>query len=201
MLEYFDLVKEKLVFDRPDTIYMVDITYRQTDHPNNWPYRQRQYPVKWIMIRKKEDLDFYKDEIMKICETMGARAYINTSPRCFLNAQEQVKDITSRLLNIYNVNDTYIDVIGQYLGTCPSYDTKWTIDIDILDENYKQSIINHIDSVEGNHNWYWFEVRSHKGYHIYTKPFNTEGFKTNFPLTDIVNNRGIFLYYPQSLEK
>ena len=112
-------------------------------------------------------------------------------------AVETLKDSSK----IFNRKQAYIDYIGQYIGKCSSYDTKCTIDVDVIDTQYKQNIIDHIDSIEGNHDWYWFEIETNKGYHIYTKPFNTEGFKPNFPLTDIVENRGILIYFPQSLTK
>ncbi len=201
MLDYFDLVKQKLVFDKPDTIYMIDITYRRVDHRDNWVYPRTQYPVKWFCIKKTEDLDTVKPEVIALCEAMGARAYINTSPRYYLDNIRQACDNLKSDNFIHNKKELYIDKIGLYLGTCPSYDVKYTIDVDTKDIEYKQRVIDHIDSVEGNHDWYWFEIETNKGYHIYAKPFNTTGFKAAFPLTDIVENRGILLYFPQSLTK
>lgn len=78
MVDNFEYIKPLLEFDSDDTFYDLQIIRRGKDHPD-LPSANR--TINSYYICKLESLDNLRDEIIKLCELFGARAYINVAPR------------------------------------------------------------------------------------------------------------------------
>ena len=74
MIDNFKLIKPLLEFPNDDIYYHLQILRRGKDHPE-LPAANR--VIKPYFICSLESLDYVEDEIKKLCEFFGARAYIN----------------------------------------------------------------------------------------------------------------------------
>lgn len=199
MIDNFDLIAEQLTFSQYDDAYILCVTIRRNDHKDEWNYNLPQYDLKYFYIYSVEDLYKYKNEVITLCEAFAARAYLSTGPKSMLNLYKKYaisfEDHAKKFNKDFNSNK----ILNNISLNEKSYIERWALDIDTQDVNYKNSIIAFIDNIEGNHDWYWFEVPTKKGLHIYTKPFNSTGFRQTFPDVSIVNNRGMLLCVPDSI--
>ena len=78
MIDNFELIKPLLEFPNDDIYYHLQILRRGKDHPE-LPAANR--VIKSYFICSLESLDYVEEEIKKLCEFFGARAYINLTPK------------------------------------------------------------------------------------------------------------------------
>ena len=78
MIDNFNLIKSPLTFPNDDIYYHLQILRRGKDHPE-LPAANR--CIKSYFICSLESLDYVEDEVKKLCEFFGARAYINLAPK------------------------------------------------------------------------------------------------------------------------
>ena len=202
MIDNFELIKSLLEFPNNDIYYHLQIIRRGKDHPE-LPAKNRM--IKSYFINDINDLDFYEQEIKKLCEIFGARAYINLAPKSIERTTLlQVKYLSQRVYDgdykkIWKSWDT---CAGEVKGEKP----RWVVDIDSKDKFEILEIKRFINSLSAkilpmldtipptNRELVLTEIPTKNGIHLITKPFNLQQFKEKYPDIDIHKNNPTLLY-------
>ena len=202
MIDNFELIKSLLEFPNNDIYYHLQIIRRGKDHPE-LPAKNRM--IKSYFINDINDLDFYEQEIKKLCEIFGARAYINLAPKSIERTTLlQVKYLSQRVYDgdykkIWKSWDT---CAGEVKGEKP----RWVVDIDSKDKFEILEIKRFINSLSAkilpmldtipptNRELVLTEIPTKNGIHLITKPFNLQQFKEKYPDIDVHKNNPTLLY-------
>ena len=204
MIDNFELIKPLLTFPNDYIYYHLQIIRRGKDHPE-LPSANR--VIKSYFIIDINDLDFYEQEIKKLCKFFGARAYINLAPK-------SIKKTTMLQLK-YLAERAYI---GDYKKIWKSWNTcageikgeepRWVVDYDypypesghtdddvwILKANI-DSECEPVKMVDGKYvSKIIAEIPTKNGVHLITKPFNIQQFKEIYPDVDVHRNNPTLLY-------
>lgn len=199
MIDNFEYIKELLEFDSDDTFYDLQIIRRGKDHPD---MASANRTIKSYYICKLESIDHLKDEIIKLCELFGARAYINVAPKSKRKvAMLQMKYLAERLYDgdLKKVWKSWATSTGQ----CKSDKPRWVVDVDFkegMTEAQKDekvlSIIAEIESLPPDGTKLIKTLNTKHGKHIITKPFRLDAFRQAFPDIDVHKNNPTILYIP-----
>ena len=193
MIDNFELIKPLLKFPDADTYYHLQILRRGKDHPE-LPAANR--VIKAYFICNLEGLDYVEDEIKKLCEFFGARAYINLAPKSIKKTTMlQLKYLAERAYigDFKKIWKSWNTCAGEIKGEEP----RWVIDID----NPLEKMI------------YWWDIKKYinekcepvgdktiaiiptkSGNHLITTPFNLQQFKEKYPDIDVHKNNPTLLY-------
>lgn len=195
MIDNFELIKPLLEFPNDDIYYHLQILRRGKDHPE-LPAANR--AIKSYFICSLESLDYVEDEVKKLCEFFGARAYINLAPKSIKKTTMlQLKYLTERIY----IGD--FKKIWKSWNTCAEKikgeEPRWIVDIDnttnsVFDKKTKEvmNYIHHIEPEDFNRTQAVIPTKS--GYHLITTPFNLQQFKQIYPDIDVHKNNPTLLY-------
>jgi hypothetical protein len=220
MIDNFKLIKPRLEFPNDDIYYHLQILRRGKDHPE-LPAANR--VIKSYFICSLESLDYVEDEIKKLCEFFGARAYINLAPKSIKKTTMlQLKYLAQRAYegDFKKIWKSWNTCAGEIKGE----EARWIVDIDNLipredilkitniDERGKKFAYNHnivtsiesfinenCDPLERDYGGYLiyktlYPIETKSGVHIITKPFNLQQFKEKYPDIDVHKNNPTLLY-------
>lgn len=194
MTNNFDLYKEYItndfnnsLLDDGDMYFVVELMRRGKDNPD---MPAANYHFKNYYIRKPEDLDRYKSEIIMLCDMLRLRAYVSVNYKSFRQVTlDTLAELARRVSNNdYKKNyNVYESCSGQY---CHSQNKRWVIDID--DETSINS--DKVKKIEGiinlcqptNKNKIITKIPTKSGVHIITTPFDRIQFALN--CTDNLEN-------------
>ena len=191
MIDNFKLIKSLLTFSNDDIYYHLQILRRGKDHPE-LPAANR--VIKPYFICSLENLDYVEDEIKKLCEFFGARAYINLAPKSIKKTTMlQLKYLAQRAYegDFKKIWKSWNTCAGEIKGEEP----RWVVDID--DGNLKWNyIMDDIDTLEpySIDTKYITNIPTKSGWHIITTPFNLQQFKEKYPNIDVHKNNPTLLY-------
>ena len=191
MIDNFELIKSLLTFPNDDIYYHLQILRRGKDHPE-LPAANR--VIKPYFICSLESLDYVEDEIKKLCEFFGARAYINLTPKSIKKTTMlQLKYLAQRAYegDFKKIWKSWNTCAGEIKGEEP----RWVVDID--DGNLKWNyIMDDIDTLEpySIDTKYITNIPTKSGWHIITTPFNLQQFKEKYPDIDVHKNNPTLLY-------
>ena len=184
MIDNFELIKSLLEFPNDDIYYHLQILRRGKDHPE-LPAANR--VIKPYFICSLESLDYVKDEIKKLCEFFGARAYINLAPKSIKKTTMlQLKYLAQRAYegDFKKIWKSWNTCAGEIKGEEP----RWVVDLD----NYTESqLFLIITGIESN---IYKTIPTKSGYHLITAPFNLQQFKEKYPDIDVHKNNPTLLY-------
>lgn len=178
------LEKDDLVY-----LYEVQVLRRGKDHPElpaaNWC-------VKSIYIKGKEDLIKHQEEIIKLCETFQARAYISmnrkSNRKCLENA---IKCYAERL---YDGDFKKPEAIWSHaVGTTKPENKWWLIDVDSKDVDLLQKVTEYIPQQAPNKPIIGI-IPTVAGFHVLCYPFNCSQFDAQFKDAEI-KKHGLTLLY------
>ena len=163
---------ENLVLDEGDAYFAIELIRRGKDHPDT---PAANYHFKNYYIRKPEDLDKYAEEIIKICNLLGLRAYASINYKSFKQVTlNTIAELAHRITyNDYNKSYAVFESCsGSY---CNPKNKRWIIDIDNCHENnsevqYIKDIINKVCQPVGDKILYQFPTKH--GVHLITTPFD-----------------------------
>jgi len=190
MIDNFELIKPFLEFPNDDIYYHLQILRRGKDHPE-LPAANR--VIKPYFICSLESLDYVEDEIKKLCEFFGARAYINLAPKSIKKTTIlQLKYLTQRVYegDFKKIWKSWNTCAGEIKGEKP----RWVVDIDNNEKwNY---VMDDIDTLEpySIDTKYITNIPTKSGWHIITTPFNLQQFKQIYPDIDVHKNNPTLLY-------
>jgi hypothetical protein len=188
MIDNFELIKSLLEFPNDDIYYHLQILRRGKDHPE-LPAANR--VIKPYFICSLESLDYVEDEIKKLCEFFGARAYINLTPKSIKKTTMlQLKYIAQRAYegDFKKIWKSWNTCAGEIKGE----ESRWVVDIDgNIDEFKVRKIIGMCNPLGPK---IISTVPTKNGYHLITIPFNLQQFKENYPDIDVHKNNPTLLY-------
>ena len=170
-------------------LYEVQVLRRGKDHPElpaaNWC-------VKSIYIKGKDDLIKHQEEIIKLCETFQARAYISmnrkSNRKCLENA---IKCYAERL---YDGDFKKPEAIWSHaVGTTKPENKWWLIDVDSKDVDLLQKITEYIPQQAPNKPIIGI-IPTMAGFHVLCYPFNCSQFGAQFKDAEI-KKHGLTLLY------
>ena len=194
MIDNFKLIKSLLEFPNDDIYYHLQILRRGKDHPE-LPAANR--VIKPYFICSLESLDYVEDEIKKLCEFFGARAYINLAAKSIKKTTMlQLKYIAQRAYegDFKKIWKSWNTCAGEIKGEEP----RWVVDIDTYMDYYESEafmdfINNYIEPFNGDVKCLeWIPTKN--GYHLITTPFNLQQFKEKYPDIDVHKNNPTLLY-------
>jgi len=194
MIDNFEQIKNLLEFRLDDDFYHCQIIKRKKEHPE---LGSNSYIVKTYYIKKIEELDYYRDEMITLAELHNARVQINLNRRSF----EKMAFHTQKKIADQLMNRDYRSVRKAYNSCCGKYsnetDKKWIIDIDeklsLKELNRYGKIINNSDPIGLKVEDY---IPTKNGWHIITKPFNLQDFKKSYPDIDIHKDNPTIVHIP-----
>ena len=193
MIDNFELIKSFLKFPNDDIYYHLQILRRGKDHPE-LPAANR--VIKAYFICSLEGLDYVEDEVKKLCEFFGARAYINLAPKSIKKTTMlQLKYLAERAYigDFKKIWKSWNTCAGEIKGEEP----RWVVDIDSNDIKWNH-VMDDIDTLEpyGMDTKYITNIPTKSGWHIITTPFNLQQFKEKYPDIDVHKNNPTILYIP-----
>lgn len=203
IVDNFELIKKEINFESDDEFYFLQIIKRHKDGNKDAIGNNINRLIKYYIIKSKEDLNKYKEEIINLCNLFNARAYIHFSKRSF---KEVAKLYMSNVFNTYS-NENYIGCGKEYPTSCGQSfikkDKSYLIDIDYkdFDKDFSaleiQSILYNCEPIG---NKIKTVIPTLNGLHIISKPFNTRKFEDDFYIKykhkiDIHKNNPTLLYY------
>lgn len=189
-IDNFNHISTLLKEDDVEYFYDVQVLRRGKDHPDlpaaNWC-------VKSLCIHGKDSLARHTDEIIKLCQTFGARAYISlmrrSNRKCIENA---VKCYAERL---YNGDNKRPEAIWWHaVGTTNPEERIWIIDIDLKHWDTVQKVKEYIEGRRPNKGIISV-IPTISGYHIACHPFDCSEFFKEFPSDVEIKKHGLTLLY------
>ena len=197
-IDNFELFKSVMNFNNDDEFYFVQILVRGKDGHNepgiNGNNKNRL--IKFYTVKSVEQLEKLKPEIISICETTNARAYIHPTKRSFAGVADECLHTTieTYLSNKMGLKNVYSTACGKsYI----SKDKKFVVDLDEEDVLKETKIVEYIEyhCEPFNVVKLQYKVPTVHGVHLITSAFNTEKFGLEFPEISVHKNNPTLLYY------
>ena len=159
-----------------DYFYFIQIIQRKKENPGLCSSNRI---IRSYNISNLEKFDKDKDEIITLCETFNARAYIHLNRRKWSKiALECLRHNAELIANEQydGIKSSFETIIGR--NNCEPRESKtWIIDIDMNDYNVLNkigTILNNIKPIEEDK---WIEtIPTKNGFHMITRPFNRAEF-------------------------
>lgn len=144
-----------------------------------------------------EDLERYKERIIKVCEMNNARAYIHLNKR----NKETVALKTMALIAETIANKNY-EIKRAYHSCCGAYSSEenktWIVDIDNgdMDNSTLAGMVKVIADLvtEAGKIALFRTVPTKNGYHLIVPAFNLQKFREKYPTIDIHKDNPTILY-------
>lgn len=204
MIDNFEKIKTLLKFNNENEFYFLQIIQRKKDTKDLdiklKGFNNNNRLIKAYYIYSIEQLDKYKDEIIQLCKLFNVRAGINLNVR---NSYNLSLDMISLLA--CNIKSGHYNQLSKlYNNICGLYSSdknkKWIVDFDTTDLMFIDNVATYIE--DGCDPILTDKVisiiPSKSGYHLITKPFNSEKFKISYPNIDIHKDNPTNLYIPDN---
>ena len=134
MVDNFELIKPLLSFDKHGDFYFLQLLLRKKDGldvPNGSDNQRRL--VRDYHITDAKQLDEWRDEIIRLCNETGARAYIRLNKRNYKTiAMAYAQETLKKAMKGEQFGNTYNE-INSVIGRYPEGhkgDKTWLVDID-----------------------------------------------------------------------
>lgn len=194
----FNNIASYLKFES-DLFYFIQIIKRRKDQTE--PMNSDTRVLKLYYVDSMNSFNLYKKEIIDLCNTFNARAYIHMTPRSMKAvtgycAKELVNSMIEgnykRFKNIVGTacGDTFVSKYKTFLVDIDTKDIKTIQKIEKFIENECRPLF---DS-EQEHKVITF-IPTLNGVHLICKPFDITAFKNAYPEIDIHKNNPTLLYY------
>lgn len=199
MIDNWEIIKPLLKFDNKDEFYFLQIIQRKKDFKESQERLGRNNNnrlIKAYYIYNLQQMDDYKEEIIKLCNLFNARAGIN------LNRRNQ-RDVSLKCLEILAISLRKEEYIGNskiYNSACgkeSSTDKLWLVDIDTKDEAEIANVEYIIGLCEPitDESKILSKIPTKSGVHLITNRFNRKTF-SSYRTEEIHTNNPVNLYIP-----
>lgn len=196
MINNFEIIKPLLYFSNDDIYYHLQILRRGKDHPDMSAANR---VIKSYFICSLESLDYVEEEIKKLCEFFGARAYINLAPKSIKKTTMlQLKYLAQRAYegDFKKIWKAWNTCAGEIKGE----ESRWVVDVDSLSSVIVKDVINCIHKIQPeNYDKVKAVIPTKNGFHIISEPFNLQQFKEIYPDIDVHKNNPTILYIPNNI--
>ncbi len=155
--------------------YFIQIIQRKKENPGLGSSNRI---IRSYNIDSLKKFDKNKDEIIKLCETFNARAYIHLNRRKWSSICLECLRHNAELIansQYQGIKSSFETIIGRTNGESNATKT-WIVDIDMNDlevVNKIERIINNIEPIEDK---LIATIPTKNGYHLITKPFDRTEF-------------------------
>lgn len=176
IIDNFEQLEGILEFPNSDLFYVVEIIQRKKDGNSTTSRKNRIF--KYYIIKSLVDLNKYKGEIVSMCDTYNARAYITATARSFKRvSKEYAKLVLDNL-----TKENYNSMGKEFLSCCGKYPCsvgkQFIVDIDCKPSpEQKEKIFELITNSSNKGLNYCHLVQTPNGYHVLCEPFNVTKFK------------------------
>lgn len=194
MIDNFEQIKKLLTFETEDDFYFGQILQRKKEHPE---LGSNSHVVKTYFITSTDHLQYYKEEMICLCKHHNARAGINLNKRSFEKvAFHALAKVTDQLLN-----HDYKSVRKAYASACgiahSDKNKKWIIDIDHKNRRAINDVMAFIERIPRPEGSKFIDIIETKnGFHLITRPFDIQTFKTQYPEIEIHKDNPTLLFIP-----
>jgi hypothetical protein len=201
MINNLEQIKSLLKFENENEFYFVQVIQRSKENPD---LGKNNNLVKAYYVYSLEYLDKKFPEMVKLAEVFNARIYIHLNRRNAYNiALELMEDLAHNIRgnHLKTLDKSYSSVCGKHHS---EKDKTWIIDVDNIDaenagiiiQRYVTEILEFVDTLEpiGNKDVCVLETKN--GYHLITRPFNSQKFSEVYPDIQIHKNNPTILYIP-----
>ena len=196
MIDNFEIIKPFLEFPNDDVYYHLQILRRGKDHPDMSAANR---VIKSYFICSLENLDYVEEEIKKLCEFFGARAYINLASKSIKKTTMlQLKYLAQRAYegDFKKIWKSWNTCAGEIKGE----ESRWVVDVDSLSSVIVRDVINCIHKIQPeNYDKVKEVIPTKNGFHIISEPFNLQQFKEIYPDIDVHKNNPTILYIPDNV--
>ena len=196
MVNNFELIKSFLEFPNDDIYYHLQILRRGKDHPDMSAANR---VIKSYFICSLENLDYVEEEIKKLCEFFGARAYINLASKSIKKTTMlQLKYLAQRAYegDFKKIWKSWNTCAGEIKGE----ESRWVVDVDSLSSVIVRDVINCIHKIQPeNYDKVKEVIPTKNGFHIISEPFNLQQFKEIYPDIDVHKINPTILYIPDNV--
>lgn len=210
MVNNFGLISGLLKWDSPDDFYFLQILQRNKEHPNLGNNNRR---IREYYIHNIQQLDESELEILQLCNTFNARAYIHVNRR---NRRQVALEMLALLA--HNIKSSQYEGISRiYESICGKHhsqkDKTWVVDVDTKDKAVVFQVTELIANMRGAETAGTMLEDMHiiptkNGYHVITPAFNSKTFAEMLPeltkkqsphhgaIVEIHKNNPTLLYVP-----
>jgi len=192
MVDNTEQIKTMLSFD-DDDFYFIQILKRRKDNPS---LEKNSVVVKNFYIDSFENYEKLIPQIIDICNTENARAYIRLNKRNYKHlGMKMIKRVADYISsnNYKSLRNAFDAVVGEF--HCDK-DKTWVVDVDGYDAS-GQSFYELIDFIAGlQKNPMVKTIQTKTGVHLITRPFNKAVFKQNYPHIEIKTDNPTILFCP-----
>lgn len=193
----FNLINSLLEFESEDTFYFLQCIIRRKDNNDIGPDNK---VIKDYYIDKYKDLNYYKEEIIGICDYFNARAYIHLNSRSYKDVSFECLSILADRLQ----KGEYKSNRGIWSTACgrkhSDSNKKWIVDIDFVPSDCEDNGLKILDVLytikwcQPDGDKFIEQIPTKNGVHLITHPFNKKEFKDIYPCIDIHTNNPTLLY-------
>lgn len=178
-----------------DYFYFIQIIQRKKEIPE---LGSNNRIIRSYMISSLEKLEKNEAEIIQICQMFNARAYIHLNRRKWSKiALECLRHNAELIANGQHdgIKSSLETIIGRY--NCePKGEKTWIVDIDEKLPQYTMQVEGFINSIEPEGLKVKSILPTKNGYHLITKPFNSQMFKEKYPEVEIHKDNPTILFVP-----
>jgi hypothetical protein len=178
MIDNFEQIRSMLKLEHEleeSYFYFIQIIQRKKENPGLGSSNRI---IRSYNIDSLKKFDKNKDEIIKLCETFNARAYIHLNRRKWSSICLECLRHNAELIansQYSGIKSSFETIIGRTNGESNATKT-WIVDIDMNDlevVNKIGRIINNIEPIEYK---LIATIPTKNGYHLITKPFDRTEF-------------------------
>lgn len=195
MINNLEQIKPLLKFENENEFYFVQILQRSKENPD---LGKNNNLIKAYYVHSLEYLDKKFPEMVKLAEVFNARVYIHLNRRNSYNiALELLEDLA------HNIRSNHLNTLHKsYSSVCGKHhsekDKTWIVDVDDDKNNinYQVEIMNFIDALQPEGSKIINRIETKNGYHLITKPFNSQKFSETYPDIEVHKNNPTILYIP-----
>lgn len=187
MVDNFELIKPLLHFPNHGDFYFLQLLQRKKDGcdvPNGSDNQRRL--VRDYHVTDVKQLDEWRDEIIRLCNETGARAYIRLNKRNYKTiAMAYAQETLEKARKGEEFGNTYGE-INSVIGRYPEGhkgDKTWLVDIDDFGpESMRTTVVRDIISrcapvdKDGELRKVIAVIPTRSGTHLITRPFNLQKF-------------------------
>jgi len=198
MIDNINIIKPLLNFTDEGDFYMLYIFKRKKDQPEGEKdNHQSVRTIKTYCIENLDYLDNRYDEIKQLCEMFNARAYIHVQKQNHKDVSlEMLIELANRIKSgAHKQQNLFDSVVGQL----KTQEKRWIIDVDDKDTKELVGITEVIHNARPEGDKLEACLPTKNGYHLITKRFDVQMFRTVFPNIDIQKKNPTLLYFPNSL--
>jgi len=198
MIDNLELIKPLLNFVEKGDFYMLYILKRKKDQPES--ERDNHQSVRTIKTYCVDSLDYLDkrwEEIKMLCEVFKARAYIHIQKQNHFDVSlEMMVELAQRIKNDVNNQKGLFDSV---VGKIKTLEKRWIVDIDSKNEDYINSVLKLINSLNPIENKLISKIPTKSGFHLITRKFDLSEFSKKYPEIDVQKKNPTLLFLPNSL--